>query len=69
MIEAATNLLPKKYQSLHGKKILVTGVAGFIGGYLFRRLASYGLDVVGTAQFQHEVDDLRANGYRAELGR
>ncbi len=60
-----TSDLPAAYQALHGKKILVTGAAGFIGGATFRRLASYGLDVVGTALYPSEVEQLQTEGYQA----
>jgi len=57
--------LPKDFKDLWGKTILVTGAAGFIGGALFRRLAGYGLDVIGTVLFPDEAEDLRAKGYKA----
>ena len=59
--------LPEKYSSLRGKRFLVTGAAGFIGGALLRRLQSYGLDVVGTAWKQEEADKLCSEGYRCEV--
>lgn len=52
---------------LAGKRFLVTGAAGFIGGHLFRTLSDLGLDVVGTALHQEEVQVLRRRGYRAEV--
>ena len=39
-------VLPEEYRDLSGKKLLVTGAAGFIGGALFKRLVEYDLDVV-----------------------
>lgn len=59
--------LPEKYAALQGKRLLVTGAAGFIGGALFRRLAAYGLDVVGTVWRSEEAQALRGEGYRAEV--
>lgn len=59
--------LPDRFRDLKNERILVTGAAGFIGGSLFRRLASYGLDVVGTALYPDEVEAMRNSGYRAEL--
>ncbi|GJL56866.1 MAG: 3-beta hydroxysteroid dehydrogenase [Nitrospirales bacterium] len=59
--------LPMKYKNLDGQKILVTGAAGFIGGALFHRLASYGLDVTGTVLHPSEAEELRAAGHKAEI--
>lgn len=53
--------------SLAGKKLLVTGAAGFIGGALFRRLAELGHDVTGTVLYEQEARKLREEGYRAEI--
>ncbi len=58
--------LPPKYRGLAGKRMIVTGAAGFIGGALLRRLAAYGLDVVGTVWHADEAESLRAEGYRCE---
>ena len=58
--------LPSCFQGLADRRILVTGVGGFIGGALFQRLVSYGLDVVGTVQYASEVKELRECGFRAE---
>jgi len=59
--------LPAEYRGLDGKKLLVTGAAGFIGGALFKRLNEYGLDVVGTVLHEQEAEELRRHGYRAEV--
>lgn len=59
--------LPADFRDLEGKKLLVTGAAGFIGGALFKRLAEYGLDVVGTVLHQEEAAELRGHGYHAEV--
>lgn len=59
--------LPNKYEPLKGKKILVTGAAGFIGGHLFRRLTEYGLDVVGTVLYPEEAQKLQTEGYCADV--
>jgi nucleoside-diphosphate-sugar epimerase len=61
------NLAERSKSALAGKRLLVTGAAGFIGGALLQRLAGYGLDVTGTVQFEAERDLLRRNGYRAEI--
>jgi nucleoside-diphosphate-sugar epimerase len=53
-------------EALRGKRLLVTGAAGFIGGALLRRLAAHGLEVVGTALHEEEVEALRAEGLTAE---
>jgi len=58
-------ILPEQYSSLCDKKILVTGAAGFIGGALFRRLAGYGLDAIGTVLHLGEADTLRSQGHKA----
>lgn len=60
-------ILPEYYSSLKDKKILVTGAAGFIGGALLRRLASYDLDVIGTVLNNDEADALQAQGHEAFL--
>lgn len=59
--------LPAEFGGLEGRKILVTGAAGFIGGALFRRLTEYGLDVVGTVLYESEAEELRRRGYRVEV--
>jgi len=55
--------LPEQYKDLAGKKLLVTGAAGFIGGALFKRLVEYQLDVVGTVLYEAEATELRDKGY------
>jgi len=67
MFNAEPTQLPQQYRVLAGKSILVTGAAGFIGGALFRRLASYGLDVVGTVLQPNEARTLRNQGYEAHV--
>jgi len=57
--------LPDQYKDLIGKKMLVTGAAGFIGGALFKRLMEYQLDVVGTVLYEEEATALKEKGYRA----
>jgi len=59
--------LPDEYKDLMGKKLLVTGAAGFIGGALFKRLVEYDLDVIGTVLYEDEAKTLRAKGYTAEV--
>lgn len=61
------NSLPEEYQDLRGKKLLVTGAAGFIGGALFKRLVEYELDVVGTVLYEEEAKQLRERGYQVEV--
>jgi nucleoside-diphosphate-sugar epimerase len=51
---------------LRGRRVLVTGAAGFIGGALFRLLASEKLDVTATVLYRPEAEAMRAHGYRAE---
>ncbi|MFO7653097.1 MAG: NAD(P)-dependent oxidoreductase [Candidatus Krumholzibacteriia bacterium] len=52
---------------LAGKRYLVTGAAGLIGGNLFRRLTDLNLDVIGTVLFPEEARILRDRGYHAEV--
>lgn len=59
--------LPTEFEALRGKKLFVTGAAGFIGGALFRRLAAYGLDVTGSVLFESEAEAMRAEGFRVEI--
>lgn len=63
--EKQTIELPAELGDLKGKKILVTGAAGFIGGALFKRLVEYGLDVTGTVLYEREAEQLKQHGYRA----
>ena len=58
--------LPDRLQSLRGKRILVTGAAGFIGGHLFRRLVEYGLNATGTVLYPEEAEKLRSQGYHIQ---
>ena len=60
-------MLPEEYQELSGKRLLVTGAAGFIGGALFKRLVEYGLDVVGTVLYEEEANQLRSAGYEVSV--
>jgi nucleoside-diphosphate-sugar epimerase len=53
-------------RALAGKRLLVTGAAGFIGGALFRRLRAYGCDVTGTVLHPHEAAAIRDQGGVAE---
>jgi dihydroflavonol-4-reductase len=48
---------------LSGRRYLVTGAGGFIGGHLFRTLSDLGLDVVGTVLYEDEAATLRSRGY------
>jgi len=59
--------LPDEYSALAGKTCLVTGAAGFIGGNLFRRLALYGIDVVGTVLYPEEARALEKEGFNAKV--
>lgn len=65
--ERQNQTLPDEYKDLRGQKLLVTGVAGFIGGALFKRLVEYGLDVVGTVLYEEEATQLREKNYRVEV--
>jgi nucleoside-diphosphate-sugar epimerase len=58
---------PEWAHALAGKRLLVTGAAGFIGGALFRRLRDYGCDVTGTALDPHEAEAIRDQGGKAEV--
>lgn len=59
--------LPAELSDLTGKKILVTGAAGFIGGALFKRLVDYGLDATGTVLYPAEAKELEKHGYRVKV--
>ena len=59
--------MPEAYASLTGKRLLVTGAAGFLGGALLRRLAACGCDVVGTTWHEAEAQALRDAGLEAEV--
>jgi len=67
MTAETTTRLPEAYRALKGRSILVTGAAGFIGGALFERLCSYGLDPLGTVLRPREAESLRARGRRAAV--
>jgi len=62
---AAPRPLPPGFAGLAGRRILVTGAAGFIGGALLQRLVAYGLDVLGTVQLEEEAEELRRRGFEA----
>ena len=59
--------LPDRFRQLQGKSLLVTGAAGFIGGALCRRLASYGCDTTATVRHPSEAETLRSQGCKAEV--
>jgi nucleoside-diphosphate-sugar epimerase len=59
--------LPREFEALRGKRLFVTGAAGFIGGALFRRLAAYGLDVTGSVLFPEEAEAMRSEGFHIEI--
>ena len=59
--------LPEEFAQLQGKKLLVTGAAGFIGGALFKRLVEYDLDVTGTVLFPEEETELKSKGYKVKV--
>jgi nucleoside-diphosphate-sugar epimerase len=52
---------------LNGRRYLVTGAGGFIGGHLFRTLSDLDLDVVGTVLYPEEADTLRGRGYEVQV--
>jgi nucleoside-diphosphate-sugar epimerase len=54
-------------RALAGKRLLVTGAAGFVGGALFRRLRDYGCDVTATVLHRHEAEAVREQGGKAEV--
>jgi nucleoside-diphosphate-sugar epimerase len=58
---------PEWARPLAGKRLLVTGAAGFMGGALFRRLRAYGCDVTGTVLHPYEADAIREQGGKAEV--
>lgn len=57
--------LPKRFDDIKNKTILVTGAAGFIGSALFHRLTEYGLNVTATVLFPEEAEKLKTQGYKA----
>jgi len=59
--------LPEEYGALEGKRALVTGAAGFIGGALYRRLREYGVEVIGTVREESEAEALRQSGGKSEV--
>jgi nucleoside-diphosphate-sugar epimerase len=67
MTPDVAELLPAEYQPLAGRRCLVTGAAGFIGGALLRRLAGYGLDVTGAVLHPAEAEALRRQGFRSQV--
>lgn len=53
--------------ALAGKRLLVTGAGGFIGGALYRRLADHGLDVVGTVLDSAQAETLAGTSGEVRL--
>lgn len=52
---------------LKGRKCLVTGAGGFIGGALLARLRDIGADTLGTTFDQEQCEALRSKGFRATV--
>jgi nucleoside-diphosphate-sugar epimerase len=52
---------------LEGKRLLVTGAAGYLGGALLRYLKESNLNVVGTVLYAKEAEALRLAGYEAAV--
>lgn len=44
---------------MHGKRVLVTGGAGFIGSHLTRRLVNAGADVAVLTKYESVIDNVR----------
>jgi len=53
--------------ALKGKKVLVTGGAGFIGGHLVKRLIKEGADVSVFVQYKEKVNNVRLSPVWDEL--
>ncbi|MGD9250147.1 MAG: NAD(P)-dependent oxidoreductase [Desulfobacterales bacterium] len=60
-----THRLPRCYQSLKDKKILITGAAGFIGGAVYNRIAEYGLMPTATVLYPEEATAFHARNQEA----
>jgi len=52
---------------LRGRRIVVTGAEGFLGGHLLRRLVGAGLDVKATVCSREAARELASQGHRVEL--
>jgi nucleoside-diphosphate-sugar epimerase len=52
----------RAYAALRGRRLLVTGAAGFLGGHLLRRLRSHGLDARGSVLDAHQARALDREG-------
>ena len=64
---AGASSLPSSVRQLQGKSLLVTGAAGFVGGALCRRLASYGCNVTATVLRPSEAETLCSQGVKPEV--
>ena len=54
-------------ESLHGKRVLVTGASGFIGSHLCRRLCQIGAQVHALSRTEHADGDARLHWWRGDV--
>jgi nucleoside-diphosphate-sugar epimerase len=63
-----TRSAPGTYEMTRIKRILITGIAGYIGGTIAVKLKERGYDILGLARKDSDIEALKALGIQALKG-